>query len=397
MKATRIFLSDHGIDAGTCDLGRRGYIFLKQIHRYPGDKKLYPRLLRCRRSGLRHAMRMRANSQGREKTEIHDALILDLTDLSLSQYTEVRKMSQSALLRAVMCFQGGRKLIFPSLLKALESSSKSPIQICTCESGIDKQRRLVPMYANTEWIEPIDTDYESMKGALHLLTSKSLALTCLRDWRYVPEYILLLCKAHHADKPSVQALVRRCFLEYLLNLTNASFKVFTSGDLSGAVKHFCDFHLLEHGSDALHRLSTKSENRRLNSIQAYENLIVSLTELLKDESLHWRYQAMVMGFLDIFLRPEIPVNLDLAQIETKGLLSEMPAIRSLSISTLTHVMLDIKVRTNAQGDPLTLATRKAVNPLTRAVTLPNDVPDDFTWEYLKASVTEINYQKPESW
>ncbi|KAK3822755.1 MAG: hypothetical protein J3Q66DRAFT_424160 [Benniella sp.] len=363
VKATRIFLSDHGIDAGTCDLGRRGYIFLKQIHRYPGDKKLYPRLLRCRRSGLRHAMRMRANSQGREKTEIHDALILDLTDLSLSQYTEVRKMSQSALLRAMMCFQGGRKLIFPSLLKALESSN---------------------------------TDYESMKGALHLLTSKSLALTCLRDWRYVPEYILLLCKAHHADKPSVQTLVRRCFLEYLLNLTNASFKVFTSSALHGAVKHFCDFHLLEHGPDALHRLSTKSENRRLNSIQAYENLIVSLTELLKDESLHWRYQAMVMGFLDIFLRPEIPVNLDIAQIEVKGLLSEMPAIRSLSISTLTHVMLDIKVRANAQGDPLTLATRKAVNPLTRTVTLANGVPDDFTWEYLKASVTEINYQKPES-
>ncbi|KAG0225196.1 hypothetical protein B0O80DRAFT_458867 [Mortierella sp. GBAus27b] len=363
VKATRVFLADHGVEASTCDLGKRGYSFIKQMHMFPGDKKLYPRLVRCRRAGVMHVQRLKSNSHGRIRSEMHNSLILDLTDLSLSQYTEVRKMSQSALLRAVKCFQGGKKLIIPTLMKALESSN---------------------------------TDYESMKGSLHLFTSKSLALTFLQDWRFAPEYILHLCKAHHADKPSVQALVRRCFLEYLLNLVNPSFKVFVNDEMSGAIQQFCDLHSLELNPDKLQRLTTKAETRRANTVQASEKLIDDLTELVKDESLHWRYQAMIMGFLDIYMRPEIPVSLDIAQVESKGLLSEMPAIRALAISILSNIMFNIKVRTFSLGDLETLITRKAENPLRRTVTLPADVPDDFTWEYLKASVTEINYNQPEA-
>jgi len=41
-----------------------------------------------------------------------------------------------------------------------------------------------------------------MKGALYLLSAKSLALPCLRDWRFAPEYVLRLCTAYHADKVS---------------------------------------------------------------------------------------------------------------------------------------------------------------------------------------------------
>jgi len=44
-----------------------------------------------------------------------------------------------------------------------------------------------------------------MKGALFLLSAKTLALPCLRDWRYAPEYVLRLCTAHHADKVQFQS------------------------------------------------------------------------------------------------------------------------------------------------------------------------------------------------
>ncbi|KAG0355172.1 hypothetical protein BGZ54_001264, partial [Gamsiella multidivaricata] len=363
VKATRVFLSDHGVDSSSYDNNKKGYSFLKQMYKIPGDKKLYPRLLRCRRAAAQHFMRLKVNSCGRAKTELHDALILDLTDLSLSQYTDVRKKSQHALLKAVRCYQGAKNLVLPILLKALESSN---------------------------------TDFERIKGALFLLSSKTLALPCLRDWRFAPDYVLRLCTMHHADKPSVQQLVRKCFLEYVMNLTNVSFKVLVSNDFSSAIQQFSDLHGLKCDPDTLSRVTTKAKNRRLNNVKAYDNLVVSLTELAKDETLHWRYQTMVMSFLELYMRPEIPVSLDLAQFETNGLLSEMPTVRRIALSSLSIIMVNIKVRTFAQGDPYSLITRKATNPLRRYVTLPENVPDNFTLEYLRASVTEINYDQPES-
>ena len=65
---------------------------MKQMYKIPGDnKKTHPRLLRCRRAAVFHALRLKVNSYGRAKTELHDKLIMDLTELSLSQYTDVRK------------------------------------------------------------------------------------------------------------------------------------------------------------------------------------------------------------------------------------------------------------------------------------------------------------------
>lgn len=64
---------------------------LKEMHKIPGLKKVYPRFMRCRRASLQLLLRLKINSFGRAKTEMHDSLILGLTELSLSQYTDVRK------------------------------------------------------------------------------------------------------------------------------------------------------------------------------------------------------------------------------------------------------------------------------------------------------------------
>ncbi|KAG0349377.1 hypothetical protein BG004_007004 [Podila humilis] len=361
--ATRVFLSDHGSDSSTYESTRKGYEFLKQMYKLPCDKKLYPRMLRSRRATLMHNLRLKTNSYGRAKTDVHDALLSDLTELSLSRYSDVRKTAQQALLKSARCFQGAKNLILPVLLKAMESSN---------------------------------TDNERMKGALFLLAARSLTLPCLRDWRFAPEYIMRLCTAHHADKPSIQALVRKSFLEYITHMTSVSFKVLISNDLSAAVEHLATSHHLKFDSDTLVRATNKAKSRRLNVVKAYDNLLLSLTELVQDPNLHWRYQTMAMSFIELLVRPEIPCSLELVQFETKSLLSEMPVVRRIALSTLSNLMVNIKIRTNAQGDPYSLIIRKATSPLRRVVTLPEDLPDDFTWEYLKASVAEINYETPES-
>ncbi|CAO3568761.1 unnamed protein product [Mortierella alpina] len=300
---------------------------------------------------------------GKQFTELHDKLIMDLTELSLSQYTDVRKKSQHALLKAVRCFQGAKNLVIPTLLQALESSN---------------------------------TDYEKMKGALYLLSARTLTLPCLRDWRFVPDYVLRLCTAHHADKPSVQALVRKCFLEYIINLTHTSFKVLTTTHFVQTVDAFKDKHGLVFDSDTASRAANKAKNRRLNSVKAYDNLLVSLTELVRDENLHWRYQTMTMSFIEVLMRPEIACSLEIAEFEAKSLLSEMPTVRRIALSSLTTIMVNLKIRAFAQGDAYSLIVRRASHPLRRQVSLPEKVPQDFTWEYLKSSVAEIDYDHPEA-
>ncbi|KAF9586315.1 hypothetical protein BGW38_007062 [Lunasporangiospora selenospora] len=367
--ATRIFLTDHGLDSSTYDSGRKGYEFLKQMYKLPGDKKLYPRLVRCRRAATMHYLRLKTNSFGRAKTELHDALILDLTELSLSLYTDVRKKAQQALTKAVRCHQGAKNLVLPILLKALES-----------DDGPENTKK----------------GFERMKGALFLISTKALTLPCLRDWRYVPEYVMRICRAHHADKPSVQMLVRKCFLEHIVNLTFTSFKALMSSKMSAAIQQFEDLHGIHYSPETLSRAVTKAKDRRLNNIKAYGNLIVDLTELARTPNLHWRYQTMAMSFIEIFMRPDISCSLDIAQFMTKSILSEMPMVRRIALTSLVVVMMDIKTRTNAQGDIYSLIVRKATNPLRRMVTLPEVIPENFTMDYLKSSVTEINYDSPES-
>jgi len=41
---------------------------------------------------------------------------------------------------------------------------------------------------------------ERMKGALYLLGSRTYMYTCLRDWRFVPKFIIQICQAQHDDK-----------------------------------------------------------------------------------------------------------------------------------------------------------------------------------------------------
>jgi hypothetical protein len=43
-----------------------------------------------------------------------------------------------------------------------------------------------------------------MKGALYLLNSRTYMHTCLRDWRFVPSFIIHICQAQHEDKVSLQ-------------------------------------------------------------------------------------------------------------------------------------------------------------------------------------------------
>ncbi|KAG0235309.1 hypothetical protein BGW42_005476 [Actinomortierella wolfii] len=363
VKTVGIYMANRGVERVEEENQRRSYAYLKRSVHIPGDRKLLYRILRVRRAYCLHVQRLRFNALSRPKTILHDSLLEDLTELSLGRYTEVRKAAQSALVRSIKCFQGAKGLVIPTLLKALESDNQ---------------------------------DSDRMKGALFMLSSRWLMLPLLRDWRYAPEYIMRLCNAHHQDKPSIQLMVRKNFMEYLTNLTNLSLRVLVSTTLQQSITQFATAHRLQTDNDVKARLSAKVKERRNNDLKAFDNLIAFLTEAARSPTLHWRYQTMAISVLEVLNRPEMAPTPELAEYYTRALLSEMPPIRKVAIGSLTTMLVHIKLRSFSKGDVYSLVIRKSANPLRRTVTLPDQVPDDFTWEYLKKSVTEIDYDNPES-
>lgn len=68
-----------------------------------------------------------------------------------------------------------------------------------------------------------------IKGALYLLNSRTLMLTCLRDWRFVPKFMLYLCKTQHEDKVHIDCGLSRDGLTYAIEYL--LFNGFTATDL----------------------------------------------------------------------------------------------------------------------------------------------------------------------
>ncbi|CAI2164709.1 4841_t:CDS:10 [Funneliformis geosporum] len=329
LKMIKIYLTDRGVEKSKYDASKRGYQYAKNMLKTSHHDKKYPRYLLVKRAYQQHLCRLKQNAFGRLRIRLHDNLLKDLVELSLSSYSEIRKIAQSHLTNASRCFIGAKPFIIPTLLDALKPTDKP--------------------------------NSERMKGALYLLGSRTYMYTCLRDWRFVPKFITQICQAQHDDKPSVQEMIRRIFFDYLMNYNNTALKtIFTKG-LEVAIK------------------------------QALETLSVdTLLKLAKSNTLHWRFELMAANFLDLLVRPEAPITVEMAEYSAKGLVSELPGLRRIAISTTTRILLYIKQRTFIKGDLELISLGKSENPLKRIYETPCPLSGGYTDNYLISGMTPID-------
>lgn len=245
-----------------------------------------------------------------------------------------------------------------------------------------------------------------IKGALYLLTHKSILMACLRDWRFIPDFILSLCNAQHEDKLSIQELIRKIFLDYLSYFNQSSFRVITSSTYDHAIqsleqkvsltKTSMDVDNKNHFNE-INELKQKVDEKLLRQRQQHMILTESLIGLLlKDpakDKLHWRFATMASNFLELLLRPEIIPTSDMAAFANKCIISELPAMRRIGISTATQLLFYIKQRTFANGNEDMLITKNIINPLkqTRLTTdLFNCEGGNFGEALLKQTTDNIN-------
>lgn len=324
IKIARHYLSERGVEKAQLDRCKSGYSYAKNIGKTPLSKKRYPRNLLIRRAYNHHLLRLRQNAQARTRAPLHDAILLDLLEMSLGSYAEIRKVSQNALSATARCFRGAKTLIIPVLLNSLQPT----------------------------------TPADRMKGALYLFTHKSILMPCLRDWRYIPDFIMAICRAQHQDKLTIQELIRKVFLDYISHFNTFSFRVITPTYIDGLVES-----LVETDDKKIEAIHDKVEMRSEQIVKSYNELMVTLLDFLTDSRVHWRYATMAANFIEVFLRVDIKPSERLAAFANNATLSELPTMRRIGVSATTQLLLYIKQRTFAQGNDDLLITREFRNPL----------------------------------
>ncbi|KAL2405726.1 Proteasome activator complex subunit 4B [Exophiala dermatitidis] len=147
----------------------------EQPYKVSGVRKDYPRSILVRRANVYHTQRLRHNAAPRPRSELDERLLLDLTESSVSLYTEVRRNAQSAGESALKVVFGARLFVIPPLLASFQKA-------------VEKH------------------DFPRIKGSLFALLFGSLAKTVGRHWKYTPTVIRTFIEASTADKPSIQKL-----------------------------------------------------------------------------------------------------------------------------------------------------------------------------------------------
>ncbi|CAG8466985.1 9745_t:CDS:10 [Ambispora leptoticha] len=424
LKMTKTYLTDRGVEKGKYEGSKRGYQYAKgMLKTSHGDKK-YPRYLLVKRAYQQHLCRLKQNTFFRVRTRLHDDLFNDLVELSFSIYSEIRKIAQGYLASASRCFIGAKPLIIPKLLDGLlpkeekkseekgkqpeekgkqpeekgkqpEEKGKQPEEAEKPEEkGKQPENKRKPGRRKPEKEQMAHP--EIIKGALYLLNSRTLMHPCLKDWRFVPTFILRICDAQHVDKPSVQELIRKVYYDYLTNYSNTMFKMISSDGLLNAINDALTIHSIALDEIKYINLKTKIEKRMEFQKDQYYILLDDLLKLVKKEELHWRFKDMAVKFLDVLVRPEAAPTADLVDFATKTLISEDAGLRKIAISTTTRILVHIKQRAFTPGDFDFISLNKEQNPLKRTIELPKPLPPNYTEQYLQTRLSPFDENKLEN-
>ncbi|KAI8373532.1 hypothetical protein EDC96DRAFT_498664 [Choanephora cucurbitarum] len=355
IKIARTFLSERGVERAHFDRSKNGYSYAKNIGRTPLCKKRYPRHLLIRRAYNHHLLRLRQNSQGCIRTDLHNAILIDLLEMSLGSYAEIRRVSQLALSVTARCFRDSKSILVPVLLQALQPS----------------------------------TPADRMKGALYLFTHKSILMPCLRNWKFIPDFVLAICNAQHQDKLTIQEMVRKVFVEYISHYNSSSFRMIADKNLDALLVDLSPNTLSSSKSQStVSSIEEKIKTRLAYNIDAYYNLLERLLDFLLDSRVHWRYATMAANFIEVFLRTEGKPSQRLAAFANNATLSELPTMRRIGVTATIQLLLYIKQRTFAAGNEDLLVTRTMRNPLKIDVT--TDVSKDTS---LGEQLLQASYQR----
>lgn len=252
----------------------------------------------------------RTESRNFTFTETHRQIIVDLYQLSVSHYSEVRIRSQKKLFTAVSMFPYSYTVLTPFLKRSLQVDAK--------------------------------TNHEEFKGCLYvLLGPKSTPIITRHDWGFVRDIWPKLVTSTPSEKPSVINLMNL--------IIEAVHKHFPTIAIKLQVPQRCldTVQLLKISQPLLNVVITQDdidlgmsdlekcvERNREN----YCGVIDELHEANVSGNLHWRSHTMSLSFLRDLVHPDIKYNEKVVKYILSTLIHDSLDIRKLSIRILVFIL-----------------------------------------------------------
>ncbi|KAF8807254.1 hypothetical protein BYT27DRAFT_7189352 [Phlegmacium glaucopus] len=336
-RAIDTYLLVYGMNRTDFDAMQKNFTQARDLNRTWLRQRDNSRLVFVKRAHMYHSGRVYMHALYRRRSQLDDRLLDELVELSLSQYTRVRRQAQAVLHNVSSHFVRSTRYMLPSLYKALSKGN----------------------------------DPDRMKGALYVLWNKGIAAYALGDQLFHKEYLMSLLECQHEEKPSVQKLITNLAQDCVVHLNEEAthtdcYALDTprvdqaSFDLESEFSSsFVDRKLLEKAVE-------KSITRVVRRDTVYNDTVSSILEVALRPTTHWRYVQMAGRFLHHLLRRDVVPPHDVAKFFLDHTISPQPSIRAIVQRALIKLLSFVKIRTFARSrEELWLDEWK--NPLARDV------------------------------
>ncbi|KAJ3341432.1 hypothetical protein HDU93_004833 [Gonapodya sp. JEL0774] len=299
IKAIKVYSSDRGIDRTKYSNILKGWRYQKSLLKVVERHWEYPRYLLGMRMFLQHLNRMRVNAMLVPLTTTSITLMEDLANMSLVRYSDVRL----ALFRLI-----------PKYLEALR------------KRGDEREEEMS----------------DRIKGALQMLNTGIFRRVYVRDWLSRKEFMRALMQSQHIEKPQLQDLVRKVFLEFLAENSTLSLEAPPlSGKGTMAYEGITEDKAVIKASICEKVLERESNNRLIKNELVRSS---ELVRLLGETKLHWRIKSMGLVFLELELREDDPISLKTVEILLESVVSDVEAIRKAALPATARLLYLLKKR-----------------------------------------------------
>ncbi|KAJ8979647.1 hypothetical protein NQ317_001354 [Molorchus minor] len=285
-------------------------------------KKLLEDRLHQKKLHLRHVLidrvmlqqEFRIESRNCSFTETHKKILLDLFELSVSRYSEVRIAAQARLFGIIS--------YFPYSYSVLTEKIKEILQL-------DSEKH-----------------HEKFKGCLYILLGpKSAPIVTRHDWEFIREMWPLIIKSMPSEKPSIISLmssitdtIHKYFptIAIKLIIPENVLKAAYNLNKNSPVCNLSQFqHVIDKGEEYL---ISKSDKKK----QAYEGALNSLLDAVEKGNLHWRYNSMTLSFLRDLVHFDIKYNPRIVKFFLEASINESISIRKTAMRVLVFIMIQNK-------------------------------------------------------
>ncbi|EJF66455.1 ARM repeat-containing protein [Dichomitus squalens LYAD-421 SS1] len=344
-RAIDVYLLEYAMTRSNFESLTKAYRQARDSNRVWPKQKENSRVVFLKRAQVYNAGRLYMHALYRRRDSLDDQLIENLIEMSLSQYTRVRRHSQAILHNACGYFVRSTRFTLPYVFRALEKN----------------------------------VDPDRMKGALYVLWNKGTAAYALADLNYHGQYLLSLLECQHQEKPSVQKLIGNVAQDALVYLNEESchtdaFTEPVPGVLQALEAIKQEFASPVVDEAVLQAAAAKCSARVALKNQRYTETVNALLDIAERPTTHWRYIQFAIRFLYGLLRRDAAPPPALAAFFLRQVISPHATIRVTAQKAVVKVCAHIKIRTFSKSSEQ-LWLDEWANPLRRDI--PIGDPEEF--------------------